>query len=277
MSFLNTAYATPSRVRGVYRYLLQSKGQKENRESLLAAIAPTVLSETQAMAKGALGEGIKLGLFREEGDVVMIAPDLPREARDPISGDALLPTTIARLIFANDENRDFARVAAWYLGQEPFDAPGDWDAAQAAMVDETGTNRFNLNDARYGQFEDWFCYLGFGAHYAGRLMPEPSAYLRSHLPALFAAAPGKNRLLVDFLADLAKLSPVFEGGELRREADLSAPEGESRELSRATALALWRLQDLKIVELSYSSDGAYVLLPTEGAAERMSHITLLKD
>ena len=77
MSVLKTALATPSRMRGIFRYLLQAPKQRENREKLTGLLSPDELSEGRnksaehPMFDAALRESIKCGLLIEDNEDIL--------------------------------------------------------------------------------------------------------------------------------------------------------------------------------------------------------------
>jgi hypothetical protein len=282
MSFLNTAFATPSRLRGVYRFVLHAPKQSVSRETLLKMVAPSALwkspdKDKPDMAIATLNEGVKAGLFIEQGDDVALNPALPTNCLHPATGDAALPDALAQLMVHGEENQDFARMGAWYLAQDTLRQVGNWNDVEEAMIRQSGSPMFKMNSARYGQFEDWFCFLGFGwLHGTSGLVPDPTAFLRRQLPGLFDRGPGMERPIAQIMADLAERWPIFEGGRIRRETDLQAPARESQVLSPATAIALFRLQLDGMIRLDYKSDAQGLQLPKGGSHFAYTHVTLLK-
>jgi hypothetical protein len=302
MSLLSEAYAVPSVVKGVYRYLLHARGQKSPAETLAATLAPEALetftrnlssasreqpSETESEEKKAVGkdrvrktvnECFRLRLLAQEGEDVGLHPELPKEAQDPGTGERLLPLTIAKLVLnsGNEANHDLCAAIAWYLGQDAYAPPGTWAEVERILLDTGMKESLKLSDVRYHMLEDWLCYLGFGwAHTPGdrRLVPDPTSHLRWRLPELF---PGSDREPFPVvMSRLATLCPVFEGGLFRTQ--LGGTTGEPlQRLSTATALAWLRLRDEGAVELHHESDTATLVLPDGDQTVQTSHITLVR-
>ncbi|MHC5826472.1 MAG: hypothetical protein ACYT04_64075, partial [Nostoc sp.] len=113
MSVLKEPLATPSRVRGIFRYLLQKKGQKEKREVLEKILSPDELvkdapsgrpmfRKTINQIKNRIVNGVhNIGLLIEEEDEIAINPSLTENSINPQIGDQLLPNTLATLFFAS--------------------------------------------------------------------------------------------------------------------------------------------------------------------------------
>ena len=124
MSVLKTGRATHSRIRGIFRYLLQAPKQRENKEKLTRLLSPDKLSEDKTekypMFNDSLKESIKCGLLIKDNDDIAINSDLSAEARNPKTGDKLLPDTLVKLLFASDnkDEEDLGRLIAWYLARE---------------------------------------------------------------------------------------------------------------------------------------------------------------
>ena len=99
MSVLANPYVTPSRIRGVYRYLLLEASDKgENRDRLEKLMMPASLQSSDKavsrdMVHQTIHEGIQMGLFAEAEDRVQVHPNLPKIALSRKSGDRVLPLT----------------------------------------------------------------------------------------------------------------------------------------------------------------------------------------
>jgi hypothetical protein len=277
MSVLKTAYATPSRVAAVYRFLLAQGRSTVSQETVEAVLSPTTLPdvETQDMVGGAVQESIKMGLVHREEGRLALHPDLPAAARDRKHGAARLPLTVTDLILrGNEENHDLARLIAWYLAQDVTSAPGDRDSVSSALGDQVGNDKLGLtNDARFGQFKYWICFLGFAWMHArsGKewMVPDPTRQLRWRLDTLFDSETRVSPARV--VKRLAETCPVLEGGWLRKEVEDQIGRRPERNLSSATAHAWFRLEEEKVVQVERgSADAEVYLFPDGGAVVRCS-------
>ncbi|PSN16988.1 hypothetical protein C7293_00215 [filamentous cyanobacterium CCT1] len=281
MSILKDPYVVPSRVKGVVRYLLAAKGQREKRETLEALLSPKALVSrgddrqlSRKMVQATIRECIKMGLVEEseDGSEVAINPKLNLK-------ENVLPSALAQLLLNTPElteNHDFARVLAWYMAQDFFVAPGNWAEAQKKLRDQVGEELLELNDARFGQFEDWSCYLGFGWRntLSGNpvLVPDPTAYIRQSLSTLFEGVADKNIPFGEFINRLGKYCPVFETGTFREKIDDQLGDCESNYLSSVTSVTLRRLEEEGKIKLERLSDITVSVLQ-DGVDSRISHIT----
>ena len=283
MSLLGQPYASPSRIRGVYRYLLHQGTSGEDKELLELILSPASLigDGNRDMIRSVINECIKMGLLTENGSRITINKELSPEARDESTGDLLLPKTIAGLIFSPDnlENRELARAISWYLMQNVYDAPGNWEEVGKALKEQVGGEKFNItNDIRYGQFEDWIVYLGFAWKH-DRMIPDPTRHLRWQLPHLFGP-PGTRLLIGEVLERLAKTVPVFEHGYLRLDVEANTTIGKlptEYHLSTVTTFAWLRLEDEGYVSLKEESDARVCILPRGEDTRRVSSITLIRE
>ncbi len=84
------------------------------------------------MFREALNESLKCQLLIEEGGAIAINPELSQEARDPKSGDKLLPDTLIYSFFGcdNQEEEDFGLDCAWYLAQDIYESLGTWEQVE---------------------------------------------------------------------------------------------------------------------------------------------------
>ncbi len=162
----------------------------------------------------------------------------------------------------------------------PCDAPGTWPEVEKAVSERFGEDRLGLtNNARYGNFEDWVCFLRFGwMHVRGGksvLTPDPTAHLKLRLSEVMPGKPKTRHPLPDVMSRLTQVCPVFEGGFLRADIDRVLAREPGR-LSSTTALAWLRLRDEGVVELAQDSDATTLLLPDGDRVEPVSHVILLR-
>lgn len=288
MSVLKTEKANPSRIRGIFRYLLQTKDQKEQIRVLERLLSPDKLvegkSEPYPMFRDALKESIKCGLLIKEAEEIAINPLLSEEARSPDLGDKLLPNTLCDLFFASDnqDEEDFGLVCAWYLAQDIYDAPGDWKAVDKQVDKQRVGDLLKMSsNTLYGQMEDWMCYLGLAWGHALNgtrvTVPDPTVYIEQNLKHLFDGQKATKMLMKEFIDKLAKKCPLFETGKFREkiEANIGGRPQENY-LSTGTAFALFRLQDEGYIKLERESDAELMILPKADNQvsddRRISHI-----
>ncbi len=274
MSVLKTALANPSRMQGIFRYLLQAKGQREKKEILERILSPDKLVEDKSsprpMFRASLNESIKCGLLveEEEGVYITLNPNLSEDSRNPKFGTQLLPTTLANLFFAsdNDDEYDFALDCAWYLSQDIYDAPGTWEAVEQRVNQQQVGNLLKLSSDRlFDQLGDWMCYLGLAWRHAlggkGVTVPDSTVYIKRNLRHLFQRQVGTEILLREFINRLANNCPLFETGQFRETIEDNIGHRQPNYLSTSTAFALFRLQEEGYIQLKRKSDADLMILP----------------
>ncbi len=285
MSILNVPEVTPSRVKGVVRYLLQARGKREKREILEAVLSPATLiskGEDKAlsrnMVKLTIRESIKTGLLEENDEKTEITLSSKLDLKE----ETLLPLVLSKLLLSEpeySENHDFAKVLAWYLSQDFADAPGNWQETEQCLREQVGDSLLGCNDVRYGQFEDWSCYLGFcwRSVLAGKqvLVPDPTVYLRQSLKNLFKNQSDRQIPIGEFVEQLGNYCPVFEMGEFRKEIEQQIGLREPNHFSTVTSIALRRLEDEGLVKLERLSDTSVWVLSDGSKDPRISHFTWL--
>lgn len=292
MSVLKQPLATPSRFRGIYRYLLNTKEQKETKEVLGKMVSPDELVKDKPserpMFKASLNEALKCGLLvenkTEDISEIAINPSLPEKAKNKKTGDVELPNTLSHLFFNsdNEDEYDFGLVCAWFLAQDIYDPPNTWDKVQVAVHSQKVDQTLGLKlhgDPLYGQMDDWMYFMGFSWGHAldkkRVLVPDPTVYLKRNLNALFNEV-GEKVSIRDFISRLAKKCPLFETGHFREIIEANIGKRQPNYLSTSTAFALFRLQDKGYIQLIRESDGDLMLLPkAEGKVDddsRVSHI-----
>ncbi|MDY6783346.1 MAG: protein DpdG [Cyanobacteriota bacterium] len=289
MSVLKTSLAHPSRIQGIFRYLLYAKAQKEKREVLECILSPDKLVEDKSsprpMFRATLNESIKCGLLVEEEEGIYIAlnPTLPEASRNPKFDTRLLPNTLAHLLFAsaNEDEYDFGFDCAWYLAQDIYDAPGTWETVEQRVSQQQVGDFLKLSSDRlFDQLKDWMCYLGlaWGHALGGKrvTVPDPTLYLKRNLNGLFKKQESQKILLREFIERLAQKCPLFETGQFREKVETQIGQRQPNYLSTSTAFALFRLQDEGYIQLKRESDADLMLLPKAGHLiddeGRISHI-----
>jgi hypothetical protein len=271
MSVLKTGKANPSRMQGIFRYLLYAKDQKEKKEVLEQVLSPNKLvehiNEPRPMFQDSLRESLKCRLLIQDDSYIAINPNLPEEARSIESGTQLLPSTFANLFFAsgNEDEEDFAHDCAWYLAQDIYDMPGTWEDVQQKVFQQKVGEFLKLSsDSLFDKLSDWMCYLGLAwSHSLGGkvLVPDPTVYIRCNLKLLFKNKIDEKLLLNEFINRLAINCPLFETGKFREAVEANIGLRQTNYLSTSTAFALFRLQDEGCIKLIRESDADLMLLP----------------
>ncbi|PSB33290.1 protein DpdG [Chlorogloea sp. CCALA 695] len=286
MSVLKTSLANPSRMQGIFRYLLYAKEQREKREVLEQIISPNKLVEhindPRPMFRAALNESLKCRLLIEDDSYITINPDLPEKAKSIESGNQQLPNTFANLFFTsgNKDEEDFGYDCAWYLAQDIYDTPGTWEDVQKKVHQQKAGEFLRLsNNSIFGHLGDWMCYLGLAwSHSLGGkvLVPDPTVYIRRNLKSLFSKHTDDKILLNEFINRLAVKCPLFETGKFREAVEEIIGQRQANYLSTSTAFALFRLQDEGYIQLIRESDADLTILPKANAQVdddgRVSHI-----
>jgi hypothetical protein len=293
MSVLKTSNAHPSRFRGVFRYLLHAKDQREDLEILAKKLSPDTLVQnkpsSRPMFEATIREGVKCRLFSEEGEAIVLNPDLPEIARNPATGDRELPNTLANLFFAsgNEDEYDFGLVCAWFLCQDVYDPPNTWERVQLAVKNQGVDVSLGLkmtSDTLYSQMVQWMRYMGLlWIHALNKktvIVPDSSLYIKRNLKDLFAER-GEKIAIGKFIDRLAKKCPLFETGHFRERIETYIGSRSVNSLSTSTAFALFRLQEEGYLKLTRESDADLLLLPKSNGevddSGRVSHIIYLKE
>ena len=285
MSFITTVEATPSRVLGTFRYLVA------NGPVPLDVLAARHWPKSTQSEKGKFPTALRLemvgsGLVVESEGGLEPSPDLPDDVRSsPDMAEARLPFVIADLaMFGAERVRDLAYATAWLLGFDPRDSPGN-DTEMVARATEGAVKDLVkvTSDPTYHMLKDWAGYLGLGwempgpvnaVRGQGRFVPDPTAFLRVRLADLLPEQGTPVPIRV-FRKQLAKKAPIFEGGAIRSEIEeITGSTTEDGTLAASTALALHRIADEGLIELSAPSDASVQSLPLFGQA-RVAYVTRL--
>jgi hypothetical protein len=287
MSVLKEPLATPSRFRGIFRYLLQTKGNTEKREVLEKILSPDELVKNapfpRPMLNRSINEMLKLGLISINDDEIFINKNSLNGFSGLELSDSLLPDILATLFFAsnNTDEEDFGLVCAWFLSQDIYEFSGNWEIVEKLVSEQNVGELLKMsNNTLYGQMDDWMCYMGlaWGHALGGKrvIVPDPTAYIKRNLQHLFDEQEDKKLPIQEFIDRLAKKCPLFETGKFRNEIEGYLAIRQPNYLSTSTAFSLFRLQDEGHTQLIRESDADLMLLPTANNEVddngRISHI-----
>lgn len=295
MSIITTAPAVPSRVLALYASLLANPmGERKQRFESLAT-PPSIhgrgASEdgegTTTLFSSTLREAKLLGIFEDDEERIKVSDEARSKGtkRDP---EARLKSHLVRILFDPEraeeaKQRGFMTALAWFLRQNPlvpmaFGAPPQSEIAKDLGEHAQRTELTNINT--WQNFVYWARFLGFatmtGSKESKWVVPDPMHAMRDVLPNVFVEG---DELPIDaMMAGLARIYPVFEGGDVRREVeDWSSAvlnQSSERRLSIATSLALWRLHTSGRIVLIGRADASAAIMPLGTSERRVSHVRL---
>jgi len=252
MSVIGTVEAVPNRLEILWTVLRPAGKAGIKRDTLQHMIVPESLSsgdeeeggEKLNAYRNALGELVRSGFATSDDKTVKLVDTASSEFLECIERNLLAPD-----VNVSEDRGYLAGAIAWFLTHEPT-KPLPWDSGQRALRDDFGetSETFDItNQGRWQNFAYWARFLGYAtlAEIGGQgvVVPDPKRALRRHLAA--ALPSGQETPVGVFLSRLAAVTPVFEGGAVRRAIEDRFPEKRRRpphELSRTTSLSLRRLQ-----------------------------------
>jgi hypothetical protein len=294
MSIVNNTQAVPNRVFSVYAAVADTENGVL-RDQLAAWATPPSLSTrggdddeggSSALFTNSLNEARRLGLIEEEGDKLRV-PDAARGAGG--RGADREADFLAYLRATLFDPERAARVGqggvltalAWFLTRSPLE-PLSFSAEPKEMLRrDLGDSEVRAelgNRSAYQNLLYWARYLGFasivGEAGTRRAFPDP---LRAIAAVIGRVLPDASWLEIDlFLARLAVIYPVLEGGSVRAEVEAmrtAAPSADDR-LSVATSLALQRLADRGAITLEAVADAKSRILDFGMSTRRVSRVRL---
>ena len=292
MSLITTFSATPSRLRGIFRFLVKADEHRFDLQSMARMLMPDAFIDSEkdrprVAFEDTFAEGRYLGLFQvtdeEDVSMAMLHPTIVEKGYVVEDVDQVFPDIIRSRVFEGEDQQTdgVGYTLAWFLSRSPYEAPKNAETSLREIVRVDCRDLTTItNKARYNQAVYWTLYLGFAwEHAIGRdsvLVADPTAYIRRHLPQLFDRT-GEEVALPNFMQVLADRAPVFEGGRFREGIEEKVGCREPNHLSESTAFALSRLEEEGHIELTMSSDATALNLPTAGNVRRFSHISWLGD
>jgi hypothetical protein len=286
MSIVSVAEAVPNRLLTIYATLLSRSGG-ETRERLKAQMVPPTLrggrdGQSTAAFDNSLLQARAIGLVAEE-DGTLSVPSEARPASRQSEAEAF-HTHVLRIL--NDDalaeaagQSNVAPAIAWLLMQDPL-RPMPWSENPLPILTRqmAGGDNFDLGNAsRLQTLAYWARHLGFARLVgAGQvfIVPDPHDAIARLLSEVFAQ--DATLRASEFRKRLAALCPVLEDGVIRTRVEQQAREEISRStpqrLSRATSLALLRLEACGRISLEQRSDAEVSILDLGANERRFSHV-----
>jgi hypothetical protein len=303
MPLLNPPQILPAVARVLFRALQAADGFGLPRTELAKSVAPAALPRGTDSPPGNGSKGfddtltacVTIGLFDRDGDIIRLHPELPSQTRDrrqrdhyfrPLVRDLILRDALNHGLWDSSEGaRDLTRALAWYLAQDPLRPPASWNEPDGVDVAQerqfpAGVRIFS-NDTRWGAFDRWATFLGFGSSLprAGKtvLVPDPTEAIRHAVPSVLTSQRMEIGVVIEGLGNRI---PVLDGGTYRRDVETRMkPEAIlSRDdlLSPSLAHALFRLREERIIVLEDLPDlSLKIRIPEHFGPERtITHASL---
>lgn len=269
MSLLHTIESVPSRIRGLFSYLLTlEKGIAQ--EDLEMILSPRILQDNQNCARKTIKKAQELKLIEINKDkIITLHPELlenERNRKDTGFVTELLPSIITRLAFTNqnnNDNEDLGLAISWVLTRSPLDKPLNWSQADIKLRDLNTSKGINIpthalgieNTATFGNLKHWITYLGFAREEDSALVPDSTIAIRKGLKTVL---PDKNtKDLSNVIKSLAKILPVIDGGRHNLSLLDSYPnliKPTNGRLSSSLSMALFRLKEEGYIKLEHRAD-----------------------
>jgi hypothetical protein len=293
MSIITTVSAVPNRLFSIFAAVHNSEGG-ETKELLEAYATPASLAKRgnsdeeesgSKLFEGAFKEARNLKILEETDGRVRVATTQSASGRSKRSNpekdfrDALIAVLFDPEAAREAKNDAFMLAVTWLLGKTPLEPLSFSEAPQDILRNDLGSDgqRTELTSlARYQQFLYWARYLGF-AHFVGfengtKVIPDPTRAIRSALSRIFSEQQAVD--IEQFLAELNKQYPVFEGGTVWIEIESMRTETSYRDdtLSVATSLALRGLSERGEITLEAVADARGRILQYGQATERVSRV-----
>lgn len=290
MAVLNPPQILPNVAAVLFRTIRAADGFELTREDLERTVAPAALPRGEAAASGPGSRGLDdtltacvvLGLLERDGDLVRLHPQLPDDVRDRrrepdlrrLLNDLVLAEELNFGLWESTEGaRDLTRALAWYLAQDPLRAPGAWNEPNGVDVVQESQfaagERVFSNDTRWGAFDRWCYFLGFGVRVPREnknvLLPDPTQPIRD---VLAEVVTGGRTEIAAFVEELGRRLPVLDSGAYRREVEArmrpDAVIASTDQLSPSLAHALLRLRDERLLVIEDLADAPMKMRLPEG-------------
>jgi hypothetical protein len=272
MSVITVVEAVPSRIEGVVEYVAMRSPVSD--AELRDAISPPALRQSDMIGQ-VVTACEDLQLLRRDGDEW--SPGVTIESRDELRD--YLENLLLGPQAEKAKQPNVGKAIAWFLTLDPADPPSireNW--AARINRDCPGSGAWDItDDARVGQLAYWVVYLGFGWRLSSTrgqmLEPDPTVAVGRHIRRIYKA--GERTTLRSAITRLGEDCPVLDSGAIRTPIEANLPPDSGREpgtISRSTSVALSRLEQKGIIELSMVSD-ADTLTVSWPERRVVSHLT----
>lgn len=272
MSVLNTVEAVPSRVAGIFRYLLRYKDGKSSKKSLLEKMSLNP-SDTD-MIRTVLRECVKMELIHESGDTLELCERLPKGVFDEKIFKRLLLKKVADS--NNDVNHNLCRLICWFLYQNPLKGPFDRDKLIDMYRKQSGGNPLDLNEQKWDDFRYWSTYLGaswncsIGSSWS--LLPDPTDLIERELVNMFRNDYQGGNSVGEILSELSARCFVLPGGIFSEAVhNWKIPVYDENQIHPSVALSLLRLEQKKLLNIEHRADAPLMTMKDTGK-KMVSHI-----
>lgn len=280
MSLLNLTNDGLPNVLAMLHAAVLRAGKHVSREELLETVAPSsVVNDEGKMARQTLNRWIELGLFRQEGDTITV-DKRPAETRiAALEMQGFTRRIACKHALAEENNADFwasesARAAdltrslAWMMAQDVYNASFSAFEMQEAHQISDHERLLMRNSTRRSGLQYWAPFLGFSRYPYADI--DPTVAVRDVLPDILNH--GRGMRASDFVAQLAWLLPVLDGGRYQQEVlayvkpNVLAPRNPGQ-LSTALSRALLCLRASGDIVMTQRSDtgSAITLTGAQGA------------
>ena len=262
-------------------------------DKLLALCAPpSVVDQTDMMARKTLLRWTQLGVLVSAGERVELAEGLKRIDADDLTqvrrellrvvlSPANNPAFSRESATAFDDAKgasDFTRATAWLLSQDPYTFQTPWESVDDLQNRQEANPRIFTNSTRWDGLKEWGDFLGVAwpSPSGTGVIPNPAVAILGVLDEVMGGLAESPQ--DDFLARLADALPVLDGGTYRRMVEdalprLPRPAGKDH-VSASLSLALLQLEASNHVRLETRADAPYRLLIGRRGRElrRVSHV-----
>lgn len=288
MSIVSVAEAVPNRLLAIYGALLARSGG-DTRERLKAQMVPPSLrggrdNQSTALFDASLREARAIGLVHEDGDNLTVPPGAvpkPRQGEEEAFRAHVLRVISDEKLSDQAGQSKVAPALAWLLMQDPL-RPMRWSENPLPIISRQLTDGESLdlgNASRLQTLAYWARHLGFARLIGAAqvyIVPDPHDAIARLLPSVFESAVPLRA--GEFRKRLAALCPVLEDGSIRvrveQQAQNEIARANQQRLSRATSLALLRLESRGRISFQQSSDAEVCLLDFGTSERRFSHVAI---
>ena len=182
----NVAY--PTRVHAFVSFMASQK-ESLSKKDINEKLCPAFMGNNGGLVNSLVNATVESGILQEEHDLFSLVDQTPSGVKiDKKSVKTNFPKLFAEFALQanlpNGEENSFAKLAAWFLKQDPLSLPPNTQGGKEQMRDQMELAKFATKSLRLddGSIRDnlikWCNYLGLCTFLHERMIPDPTTFLR---------------------------------------------------------------------------------------------------
>jgi hypothetical protein len=258
----NVAY--PTRVHAFVSFMASQK-ESLSKKDINEKLCPAFMGNNGGLVNSLVNATVESGILQEEHGLFSLVDQTPSGVKiDKKSVKTNFPKLFAEFALQanlpNGEENSFAKLAAWFLKQDPLSLPPNTQGGKEQMRDQMELAKFATKSLRLddGSIRDnlikWCNYLGLCTFLHERMIPDPTTFLRWQWKEFKDLAKNNKIKVIDFHSKVGQLCPVLDSGAVCEKIKDKKPAYPEGYFSKSLSLAMIRLEAEGFFEIQYGAE-----------------------